>query len=176
MTYVQALRAAMSLVAETAPRPVFLGQAVAYPGTFMRTTLDHLPPSMLLEFPVAENTQLGVATGLALAGHTPVAIFPRINFLIEATSQLVSHLDKLPLMGVTPPPRVLIRTAVCHPSARMDPGPQHVGDYSPALQAMLTTVAVFRLTEASQILPAYRAALAAPTSTILVEYLEKYDE
>lgn len=175
MSYVQSLREAMSLVATKAPNPVFVGQAVRHAGTFMRRTLDHLPPEFLVEFPVAENLQLGVCTGLALVGHTPVAIFPRINFMMEAMSQLVSHLDKLPLMGAGSP-KVLIRTAVCLPSSTMDPGPQHVGNYVPALKQMLSTITVSVLDNAKKVVPAYRDALTRDGSTILVEFLGAYDE
>ncbi len=170
--YLAALREAMSLLADHGA--VFLGQAVRYPGTAMYNTLDHIPEHQRIELPVAESMQLGMCTGIALAGGLPVSIYPRINFLLEATSQLVSHLDKLPLYSGYRP-RVIIRTAVAHDKP-MDPGPQHLGDYSYALENMLTTVVITRLHHASDIGPAYQAALERDGSTLLVEYARLYDE
>lgn len=172
MTYRDHIKAAMSLLAEE-PNAIFLGQAVCYPGTAMYGTLEHLPLEKRLEMPVAENMQMGASTGLALAGFLPISIYPRINFLLEATSQLVQHLDKFPLMGAGSP-RVLIRTAVATDSP-LDPGPQHVGDYSEALRHMLKTIPVVELTAPEQVVPAYEAALAREGATVLVEYAELYD-
>lgn len=151
---------------------IFVGQAVNYPGTAMYGTLDGVPDAQRLEFPVAENTQLGFCTGMALAGGLPVAIYPRINFLLEATSQLVQHLDKLPLYSAYRP-RVIVRTAVASPEP-LDPGPQHVGDYTDALAAMLSTVRIVRLYEVPQIALEYAAAIERGGSTVLVEYARLY--
>lgn len=116
--------------------------------------------------------QLGLCIGAALTGHLPISIYPRINFLLEATSQLVQHLDKLPLYSAWRP-KVIIRTAVAHDEP-MDPGPQHLGDYSEALRDMLSTVAVVRLHRAEDVVPSYRWALDSGGSTILVEYARRY--
>lgn len=168
--YLDAIREAMSLLA--AHDAVFLGQAVRYPGTAMFNTLDHIPEAQRIELPVAENLQLGLCTGISLAGGLPVSIYPRINFLLEATSQLVSHLDKLPLYSGYRP-KVIIRTAVAHDSP-MDPGPQHLYDYSRELEGMCLTLVVKRLFSASDIMPAYQQALDRDGSTLLVEYARFY--
>jgi pyruvate/2-oxoglutarate/acetoin dehydrogenase E1 component len=174
MTYFSALTQAMSELGAD-PNAIFLGQAVRYDGTAMFKTLAGIPDEKKIEFPVAENLQLGVATGLALAGYLPVCIFPRINFLLEATSQLVQHLDKLPWMRRSGyRPRVIIRTAVADPRAKLDAGSQHIGDYVDMLEAMLTTVRVQRLHFLEGIVPAYLDAVQADHSTILVEYHEMY--
>jgi pyruvate/2-oxoglutarate/acetoin dehydrogenase E1 component len=152
---------------------IILGQAVAFPGTGMTSSFIHVPPDKLLETPVFEDVQLGLATGLALAGYLPLAIYPRINFLLLAMSQLVLHLDALPRYSPCRP-RVLIRTAVATP-VPLDPGPQHLGDYRAALTLMLQTVEVVTLRRAEEIVPAYRAAARAAHSTILVEFIDRYD-
>ncbi len=167
-TYLDNLTRAMTLLGSS-PDAVFLGQAVVAPGTAMTPTFTGVPPERLVEFPVAEDAQLGVAIGLSLTGHHPVvAVYPRINFLLLAMNQLVLHLDALEYH-----PRVIIRTAVAS-SVPLDPGRQHLGDYSSVLEAALRTVVVERLTIPEQVLPAYRAALARPESTIVVEYAELY--
>ena len=172
MGYHSELCRAMSLLSDAGA--VFIGQAVACDGTAMRSTLKHLPADRLIEFPVAENMQLGLCTGIALAGGFPVCIYPRVNFMLEAVSQLVQHLDKIPLYGGYRP-KVIIRTAIATHKP-LDPGPQHLGDYTAAIRAMLRTVVVEELHTAPLIMSAYRAALERPWSTLLVEDLGRYEE
>lgn len=200
MTYRDALTAAMAELAAD-PRAVFLGQSVVAGGTAMTATLRDVPAGQKIELPVFEDTQMGLATGLALSGYLPITIYPRINFLLLAVSQLILHLDALPVYSDYRP-KVIIRTAIPTP-VPLDPGPQHMdptsdqpdyserwGDgmseradipylnpdgYVAALRAMLRTVRVYELTTTRQILPAYRAALARPLSTILVERADLYD-
>ena len=140
----------------------------------MSRTLQHVSRGQRLEFPVAENCQLGVCTGIALAGGVACSIFPRVNFLLEATSQLVQHLDKWPLIGGGFP-RVIIRTAIATDKP-LDPGPQHVGRYVEAFRLMLKTVYVETLDHASAIVPAYEAALKRVGSSLLIEELGMYDQ
>lgn len=151
---------------------IFMGQAVAYPGTAMQKTFRDVPENKLLELPVAEDMQMGMAIGMSLNGFLPICCYPRWNFLLLATNQLVLHLDKLPLYSGYRP-RVIIRTAVGSDSP-LDPGPQHLGDFTAAYQSMLKTVYVDTLEGAEQIVPAYHAALQREGSTLLVEYSAKY--
>jgi pyruvate/2-oxoglutarate/acetoin dehydrogenase E1 component len=171
--YFDELCRAMTLLAEQ-PRSVFVGQAVKFPGTAMRNTLKHLPDEKLLEFPVAEDCQMGFCTGMALAGDLPICIYPRFNFLLLATNQLVLHLDKLPLYSRGGyEPKVIIRTAIATDQP-LNPGEQHLGDFSIAYQLMLRTVRIVRLDEADEIVPEYLHALGRPGPTILVERMERY--
>ena len=163
---------AMSMLADAGA--VFVGQAVACDGTAMRSTLKHLPPQQLLEFPVAENMQLGFCTGIAMAGGLPVCCFPRINFMLECVSQLVQHLDKIPLYSAWRP-RVIVRTAVAT-NKPLDPGVQHVGDYEMAFRHMLKTVNVVRIANAEVIVPIYEHAMKREGSSLIIEDLGRYDE
>jgi len=164
--YFEELRRAMNVLSYH-PKSIFVGQAVACAGTAMSNTLTDVPVHKRLEFPVAENMQMGFCTGIAMAGWLPICIFPRINFMLEAISQLVQHLDKIPLFSDYRP-KVIIRTAIATP-VPLDPGPQHLGDYTDAVEKMLSTVRVVRLADANEIVPAYRAAMEADHSTLLVE-------
>ena len=74
---------------------VFLGQSVAVAGTAMRNTLLNIDQNKLVELPVEEDFQMGLSIGMALSGMIPISIFPRWNFLLLATNQVVNHLDKL---------------------------------------------------------------------------------
>lgn len=169
--YFDELCRAMAMLAAH-PASVFMGQAVEVEGTAMFKTLRDVPMEKRVELPVFEDCQMGMATGAALAGLLPITIYPRWNFLLLAASQLVLHLDKLPAMsGIKP--RVIIRTAVAtkHP---LDPGPQHLGDYTAPFRSMLDTVNVVELYDDDQIVPAYAKAAATQGSTLLVEFMSFY--
>src|SRR5712664_1952113 len=104
---------------------IFLGQSVACQGTAMFGTLGSVPMEKRIELPIMEDAQLGMSTGLALAGFVPVSIYPRWNFLLLATNQLVLHLDKLSIYsngGYRP--KVIMRTAVASRTP-LDPQAQH---------------------------------------------------
>lgn len=171
MSYFSELCRAMQMLASD-PSVIFVGQAVVYHGTAMHRTFEGIDPRKLVEFPVAEDLQLGFCTGLSLTGHLPVCIYPRWNFLLLATNQLVLHLDKLSVYSGFRP-KVLIRTAVASGNP-LNPGPQHLGDFTDAFKCMLKTVDVETIREEDDVIPAYRRALRRRGSTLLVEMTEKY--
>lgn len=164
-------------------RTIFLGQAIAYPGTAMTKTFEGVPRNQLLELPVFEDTQLGMAIGLSLQGYLPVCVYPRINFLLLAMNQLILHLDALPRYSDYRP-RVIIRTAVAHDEP-LNPGAQHLGDYSNAIEVALAesaitarstvNVDVVRLLCPGDVTEAYREAASSRCSTVVVEYHRLYD-
>ena len=135
-----------------------------------------------IEVGVAEDMQLGIAIGLAYAGKLPVCIFPRMDFLLCATNQLVNHLDKYPV-------RVIIRTCVGSRTP-LDPGLQHRGDYVAGLRALLNQehshIRVVDLRQASDIQRSYiyaagvkrdrpaEACGSFQTASIMVERGELY--
>lgn len=168
--YFENLCAAMKLLADAGT--TFVGQTVRDQGTAMSSTFRDVPIEQRLEFPVAENFQLGFATGIALTGAPVCTCYPRINFMLEALPQLIQHLDKIPLFSAWRP-RVIIRTSIATTDP-LDPGPQHIGDYTDAIDAMLSTVRVIKLTNAEMIVPEYKNALEIYSPTLLVEWVEKY--
>ena len=172
MPYFSNLCAAMKAIGEH-PQAIFIGQSVACEGTAMFRTLADVPMEKRLELPVIEDMQMGMAIGLSLGGKLPVCIYPRFNFLLLAMSQLVLHLDKLPLMGGYKP-KVIVRTAVATDKP-LYPGAQHLGDYTTPLAYMLQTVVLEKLTNEEDIIPAYDRALRRDGSTLLIEMSEKYD-
>lgn len=169
--YFDELCSAMTMLSEN-PGVVFLGQAVACAGTAMSRTFRDVPASAKIEFPVAEDMQMGVAIGMALRGVIPVCVYPRWNFLLLATSQLVLHLDKLPLYSAWRP-KVIIRTAIAAESP-LNPGPQHLGDFTDAFDVMLRTVRVRRPTNGWEVRKTYEEALASSWSTLIVENARLY--
>lgn len=170
MSYADAITGAMTDLAAD-PRVVFVCQPMFHAGGLART-LAGVPPDRVMVLPVFEETHLGIATGMALAGAVPVVLFPRINFLLLAVNQLVNHLDKLPLIaGVRP--TVLIRTLVGSPRP-LDPGPQHLGDYSAALESMLESVRVERVTGVCEAAGQYRTAVDRGGGSLFIEYGHLY--
>ncbi len=177
MKYFDELKRSMDWLALD-QRVLFLGQAVAVPGTAMSNTLKDVARERLLEMPVDEDMQLGISTGLALQGAIPVSIFPRWNFLLLATNQIVNHLDKIHAMsrgGYAP--KVIIRTGV-GAERPLHPGHQHVGDYTDAFRLLCKWVEVIRLDEPTQIFPAYEKALKREDgrSTLIIEWGDFYNE
>jgi pyruvate/2-oxoglutarate/acetoin dehydrogenase E1 component len=169
--YAEALRTAMGILAAD-ERTLFLGQAVKYPGQAAFKTFDLVPTERRIELPVAEDFQMGLCAGLALEGFIPVSFYCRWDFLLLAANQLVNHLDKMWLMGWRP--KVIIRVAVGR-TKPMDPGLQHLGDYTEAFRLMLKTIVSCELLNAEDIVPAYQRALDRDLSTILVERMDLYE-
>jgi pyruvate/2-oxoglutarate/acetoin dehydrogenase E1 component len=155
---------------------IFCGQAVAVDGTAMRNSLLGVPEQKLIEFPVDEDFQMGFCTGLAYGNYLPICIFPRWNFLLLATNQIVNYLDKIKdLTTLSVPPKVIIRTSIGAVSP-MHPGTQHVGDYTEAFKLLLSSIHVEKLEDKHQIIPAYEKALnrSDGVSSLLIEDANLY--
>lgn len=143
LKYQKGLIEAMKMLADN--DYLFIGETVEYPGSPMFKSLKDVSTEERLEFPVAENTQMGVSIGLALEGIKVCSIFPRIDFLICAIDQLVNHLDKIKAMSRNEfNPAIIIRTQLGN-TKPLDPGPQHRGDYTEGLKKMLKNVKVVKV-------------------------------
>lgn len=173
LNYAKELNAAMRSLAQH-PRTVFVGQAVAYPGTSIFGTLEGVPMERRLELPVTEDMQAGMCIGMSLAGLVPVCIFPRWNFALLAANQIINHMDKIAVYSDGRyRPKVIVRTAVASESP-LHPQAQHVGDFSKAFASMCETIRVIRIECPQDIEPAYRAAMEREDSTIVVERIDDY--
>lgn len=173
--YAVELKTAMDYLARN-PRTIFVGQAVEYEGTAITSTLVDVPADKKLELPVCEDMQAGIATGLALTGKIPISIFPRWNFLLLATNQIVNHLDKIPEIS-TYRPKVIIRTSV-GALWPWNSQAQHIGDYTDVFRSMLKHIEVIRLDRLEDVFPAYEKALTREDgkSTMLVEWADFYND
>lgn len=176
MKYAEELKRSMTWLGQQSDT-FFLGQAVTYTGTAMTNTLKDIPPDKLWEMPVCEDMQMGMSIGMALDGETvPVSIFPRWNFLLLATNQLVNHLDKIQLMADMPfKPKVVIRVAIGS-ERPLHPQHQHVGDYTSAIKLMCPNINVVRLDEPEEIFINYQNAYYSDKSSIMVEWGDYYNE
>ena len=137
---------------------IFLGQSVLYSGNSIFNTLVSVPKNKKIEFPVAEELQMGFSMGLAMNGYLPITCYPRFDFLILAFNQLVNHLDKVRKMSRNEiKPRVIIRTSIGSKKP-LDGGPQHTQDYTKIFKETLTEVKVVFLNSPKQIFPAFKKA------------------
>jgi len=177
MKYFDELKRTMEWLAEQS-NTIFLGQTVAGPGTFMYQTLKDLPPEKTLEMPINESFQMQFTIGLALAGYFPICIYPRQNFLLMATSDMVNMLDKIPAISSDQViPKLIIRAAV-GPDAPVHPGHQHVGNYADAFRKMFTSIEVVEVNEAEDIFPAYEHAFnhEDAKATLIIEHGNHYNQ
>jgi pyruvate dehydrogenase E1 component beta subunit len=171
LRYYDGLREAMKRLSSH-PDTVFVGQSVAYGGQAASGTFKDVPREKLLEFPVAEDFQLGFCCGLALGGKIPICFYPRMDFLILAMNQLVNHLDNAQyLWGRNL--HVIIRVGVGG-KRPLNAGPQHTKDHTRALRLMLHNTSIHILRAANSIQRHYELALLRPRPHILVEYMERY--
>ena len=157
------------------PKTLFIGQAVEYKGTALTHQVKNFPSDKLLELPVAEEFQAGVALGLALEGYIPVSIYPRMNFIILAMNQIINHLDKWEAMSMGESKPKVIMKAVVGSEYPLDPGHQHKANYTEAFRSASTNIDVVELLYPHQVLPAYRKALSGERSTLIVEHGDLYN-
>ena len=157
---------------------IFIGQSVEVAGTAMRNTLLNIDDNKLVEMPVDEDFQMGLATGMALTGLIPISIFPRWNFLLLATNQIVNHLDKLKEITQNKNPgKVIIRTGIGS-VIPLHPGPQHTGDFTEAFRLMCSNLNIVRLDKTSVIFDEYQKAYERTdgVSSLLIEWSDKYND
>lgn len=167
--YNQKLKEAMNWLGEQ-ENVMILGQAVCYAGTGCYDSLTEIPNNKKMEFPVAENFQIGVSTGMAINGFIPVSVVPRWNFLLCATDQIINHLDKMNSMSDGKcNPKVIIRVAKGS-EMPVDPQDQHKGNFADAFRLMCKNIDIVELTDPESILPGYQQAYNNTRSTILVEF------
>jgi pyruvate/2-oxoglutarate/acetoin dehydrogenase E1 component len=173
LSYFSELTKAMTWLGQQ-PDTVFIGQCVEYPGNALFKTLEGVPEEKRIELPVAEEMQLGMSIGMALTGKTVISIFPRMDFLLCAMSQLVNHLDKLEnFTHGEYKAKVIIRTAIGS-TKPLYPGCQHCGDYTEGIKEMIHNIGIERLDMSRKIMPYYKACYEGKNSVILVEDANLY--
>jgi pyruvate/2-oxoglutarate/acetoin dehydrogenase E1 component len=151
---------------------IFIGQQIVWKGNPMSTTLDFVDKSKMTEVPVMEETQMGMSLGLAMTDKFVVTFYPRWDFLISATNQLVNHIDKYSLMtGITP--HIIIRVGKGSDKP-LDPGHQHKGNYIEEFKSMLKTVEILDCQTALDIQINYEYAIKNKGIYLIIEYPEKY--
>lgn len=156
------------------PDSIFIGQGVADGGTFMYKTFENISSDKKIEYPVAEQFQMGASIGWAIGGYTCISVYPRHNFLLLGLSELVNLLDNMPEITQSDyMPKVIIRTAqgTLNP---IYPGVQHAGHFTEAFRKLLRNVEIIELTKSEDIFPAYEHAYYKNGATLITEFGDLY--
>jgi pyruvate/2-oxoglutarate/acetoin dehydrogenase E1 component len=153
---------------------VFIGQQVLWHGNPMSTTIGNVPKDKIIELPVMEESQMGMSLGMAMAGNFVITFYPRWDFLICATNQLVNHVDKIGLMsGGKWNPNMIIRLGKGSDKP-LDPGHQHRGNYINEFKSLCPNIKFHDLLTHGNIESIYRDAYTNGGIHIIVEYPELY--
>jgi len=151
---------------------VFIGQQIVYAGNPMSTTLGNVPKDKMIELPVMEETQMGMTLGIAMTGKTVISFYPRWDFIISATNQLVNHIDKYELM-TGKKANILIRLGKGSDKP-LDPGHQHKGNYLSEFSSMCSNIKFHNLLTVADIKKSYQDAYEQGGVHVLIEYSELY--
>lgn len=171
--YKDALTKSMDFLGEQQDT-VFIGQQVLWHGNPMSTTIGNVPKDKIIELPVMEESQMGMSLGMAMAGNFVITFYPRWDFLICATNQLVNHVDKISLMSRgTWNPNMIIRLGKGSDKP-LDPGHQHRGNYLEEFKSLCPNINFWDLKNPSRIEPTYRSAYEKGGIHVIVEYPELY--
>lgn len=168
--YKDALTDAMTKLAQD-ENIVFVGQQIVYAGNPMSTTLTNVPKDKMIELPVLEEVQMGMTLGLAMEGKTVVSFYPRWDFIVSATNQLVNHVDKYEIM-TGKRANILVRLGKGSDTP-LDPGPQHKNNYLTEFSSMCPNITFHNLRTPADITTAYEEASKGGVH-VLVEYPELY--
>ncbi len=170
--YKDQLIKAMTYIAEK-PRSRFIGQQIIFKGNPMSGTLDNVDKSKMIEVPVFEETQMGMSLGLAASGFDVVTFYPRWDFLICATNQLVNHVDKWKVMTGTDV-NLIIRAGK-GADTPLDPGHQHKGNYLLEFKSLCPNISFHSLVNGVDIFNTYKQASDNGGIHVIVEYPELYN-
>ncbi len=171
MTYKETLTEIMTDLSKD-DNTVFIGQQVVYKGNPMSTTLDGIPKEKMIEVPVMEETQMGMSLGLAMTGKRVITFYPRWDFLISATNQLVNHVDKYELM-TDEKVHIIIRVGKGSDTP-LDPGHQHKANYIEEFRSLCKHVKIFDCKSIDELKLHYQFAKDNVGVYIINEYPELY--
>jgi pyruvate/2-oxoglutarate/acetoin dehydrogenase E1 component len=140
------------------PNTIFIGQNICFPRNQMYDSLLDIPASQKIEMPVAEDFQMGISIGMAIDGNTIISLYPRFDFLLLATNQIVNHLNNFQhLFQSNFYPRILIRTMVGG-TQPLNPGAQHTKDGTDAFKLLCDNMMIIELNKDDDPLEVYQQA------------------
>jgi pyruvate/2-oxoglutarate/acetoin dehydrogenase E1 component len=172
-SYKDALTNSMTYLGQQ-PDTVFIGQQIIWHGNPMSTTIGEVPKDKLIEVPVMEESQMGMSLGMAMAGQFVITFYPRWDFLICATNQLVNHVDKIVLMSNGKwSPNMIIRLGKGSDKP-LDPGHQHRGNYFDEFKSMCPNIKFHNLLTYDNVETIYKNAYSEGGIHVIVEYPELY--
>jgi hypothetical protein len=171
MTYKEILSQIMTDLSND-DNTIFIGQQIVYKGNPMSTTLDDVPKEKMIEVPVMEETQMGMSLGLAMTGKRVITFYPRWDFLISASNQLVNHVDKHELI-TGEKVHIIIRVGKGSETP-LDPGHQHKANYIEEFKSMCKNVKIFDCKTINDLKLYYQFAKDNVGVYIINEYPELY--
>jgi pyruvate/2-oxoglutarate/acetoin dehydrogenase E1 component len=140
----------------------------------MSSTIINVPVDKLIELPVMEDSQMGMSLGMAMMGKCVVTFYPRWDFLICATNQLVNHVDKLGLMSNGEwKPNMIIRVGKGSDKP-IDPGHQHKNNYIEQFKTMCPNITFWDLKTSDDVILSYKTANLGGIH-VIAEYPEIYN-
>ena len=154
---------------------VFIGQQIIWPGNPMSSTLNYVSKDKMIEVPVMEDSQMGMSLGMSMAGKFVITFYPRWDFLICATNQLVNHVDKIKLMSNDQwSPNMIIRLGKGSDKP-LDPVHQHRGNYIEEFKSMCQNIMFWDLKDYTNIETIYKSCYEQGGIHVIVEYPELYN-
>lgn len=155
---------------------VFIGQQLLWHGNPMSTTIGNVPKEKMIELPVMEESQMGMSLGMSMAGNFVISFYPRWDFIICATNQLVNHVDKIKLMSKNEwNPNMIIRLGKGSDKP-LDPGHQHKGNYLEEFKSLCPNIEFWDLKNWENIEEYYKNVYSMGGIHVMVEYPELYYE
>jgi pyruvate/2-oxoglutarate/acetoin dehydrogenase E1 component len=170
-TYKDSLIGAMTFLGSK-DDTIFVGQQIIFAGNPMSTTLENVSKDKMIELPVMEETQMGMSLGLAIAGNTVITFYPRWDFILSATNQLVNHVNTFSLM-TGKKVNMIIRLGKGSDKP-LDPGHQHKGNYLSEFKTLCPNIKFHDLTNGAMIVDSYVNAYTDGGVHVMVEYPELY--
>lgn len=173
--YLEELQKSMLYIYKNKKNSIFLGQSLNYSGNSIFNTLIDIPRNKKIETPVFEELQMGISIGLAIEGYLPITCYPRFDFLVSASNQLINHLDKIEYLTMRKDIKVIIRTSVGSKKP-LDGGPQHTQDHTEVYKKALKNIKVIKLNKTGDIFNTYKKILNDKFSYLVVELGDKYNQ
>jgi len=173
MTYKEQLTESMTILGQREDT-IFIGQQIVWAGNPMSGTLINVPKEKMIEMPVMEDSQMGMSLGLSLTGKFVITFYPRWDFLICTSNQLISHVDKIKLMSNDEwNPNMIVRVGKGSDKP-IDPGHQHKGNYLEEYKSLCKNIEFHDLKTPSDVELAYKYVTKEGGIHVLVEYPELY--
>lgn len=94
LSYSLAINEALRQMMAEDERVFVIGQGVKSPwyvGNTTRDLLRRFGPERVIDTPVSENAMTGAAVGAAIAGMRPVAVYPRMDFMMYAFDPIINE-------------------------------------------------------------------------------------
>jgi pyruvate/2-oxoglutarate/acetoin dehydrogenase E1 component len=172
MKYKDAVKLSMEKLAQD-PRIFFIGYNLKF-GSHAYGSLKNISPERIIETPVAENLMAGLGMGMSLMGFHPVVIYERQDFMLNALDNLVNHVDKIHELSKGDFTCPVITRAIVGSKFPINPGPQHMQDFTDALRSMLK-FPIYAPKTPEEVISAYQKVINSTSPCLIVEYRDLYE-